>query len=165
MSQNKCSKCGKIKLLSRFKKRSDTISGYRSVCRDCDNVTQKVRRHRDCVRIRRRERVAYYKDILGGQCIKCGYSKAQCSIEFHHVNPNKKEAGIAGLISGGCNHQRIMEEVDKCILLCANCHQELETGCWTAEFVKKEIGWLIKARSIIENETEYWQDVSGFFVD
>ncbi len=100
--RNKCSKCREIKPLSQFKRRSDVASGYRSVCRDCDNTTQNARRdqNRDRVRIRRRERVAYYKNILGGQCVKCGYSKAQCSLEFHHVNSDEKEAGIAGLISG-----------------------------------------------------------------
>ena len=58
----------------------------------------------------------------GGCCIKCGYCKILSAMEFHHRNPLEKDFQIGG------NHTRkwtsIQTELDKCDLLCANCHRE-----------------------------------------
>ena len=47
--------------------------------------------------------------------------------------------------------QKVEDEINKCILLCSNCHRELEGGLWTAEFVKRDgLGWTVKPNSIKE---------------
>ncbi len=61
---------------------------------------------------------------LGGKCMKCGYNKYPEVLEFHHKNPKEKEFGISR--SGHCRSwERVKKEIEKCNLLCANCHREI----------------------------------------
>jgi hypothetical protein len=61
-------------------------------------------------------------DYLGGCCSLCGYSKCVKALEFHHLDPSRKEFTISG--SHSRSWGKIKNELDKCILLCANCHRE-----------------------------------------
>ena len=56
----------------------------------------------------------------GGECIKCGYSKCLSALEFHHTNPKEKEG-----YNSHWTFERNKSELDKCILVCANCHREI----------------------------------------
>jgi predicted HNH restriction endonuclease len=60
---------------------------------------------------------------LGGKCSKCGYNKAFCALDFHH-NQGDKEGNVSRLIKD-FSKQKALKEIEKCILLCANCHREL----------------------------------------
>ncbi len=60
---------------------------------------------------------------LGGKCQKCGYNKYFAALEFHH-NKGKKEGNIQSYLYKE-SRQKILKEVKKCILLCANCHREV----------------------------------------
>lgn len=73
----------------------------------------------------------------GGKCEVCGYSKCMQALEFHHVDPNKKEFSIS---ADGSTRSwiRIQAELDKCYLLCANCHREIHAGI-TQLFVVRRI--------------------------
>lgn len=55
----------------------------------------------------------------------CGYNKNIAALEFHHVNPEEKEFEIDIRHFSNTSLQKLKEEVNKCILLCANCHREL----------------------------------------
>lgn len=59
----------------------------------------------------------------GGKCQKCGYNKCESALEFHHLDPSQKEFGI------GSGHTKswsnLQKEIEKCELLCANCHREV----------------------------------------
>jgi hypothetical protein len=61
-------------------------------------------------------------EYKGGCCQRCGYKRYVAALTFHHINPQEKDFTIAG------NHclswERIRQELDKCILLCLNCHAE-----------------------------------------
>jgi hypothetical protein len=60
----------------------------------------------------------------GGKCEKCGYSKCIDALEFHHMDPSKKEFGLSA--RGITRAWSIVKlELDKCKLLCANCHREV----------------------------------------
>ena len=60
-------------------------------------------------------------------CAICGYNKCKSALEFHHANPEDKKFLIGkAFIRGHCN-KKIATELNKCILLCANCHREVET--------------------------------------
>jgi 5-methylcytosine-specific restriction endonuclease McrA len=74
-------------------------------------------------RFRRR---THYKNLLGGKCQKCGYKKCLDALQFHHKNPKEKLFEIQSAIWGqvGVSESDILKEVEKCILLCANCHCE-----------------------------------------
>jgi len=55
------------------------------------------------------------------KCSKCGFSHT-AALDFHHTDPSEKENLVSKLVSNGC-YAAAMEEVQKCIVLCANCHR------------------------------------------
>jgi transposase len=63
----------------------------------------------------------------GGQCMICGYRRYLGALQFHHVDRKTKSFALA---SGGITRaiERARAEAKKCILLCANCHAEVEGG-------------------------------------
>lgn len=66
-------------------------------------------------------------ETFGGKCIICNYSKCVGALEFHHLDPSKKTFGISS--KGICrSFEKNLEEAKKCILVCANCHREIEAG-------------------------------------
>ena len=62
---------------------------------------------------------------MGGKCVICGYNKCPASLDFHHINPEEKEFGVSG---NNYSKSRIDNEIKKCILVCKNCHGEIESG-------------------------------------
>ncbi len=64
---------------------------------------------------------------LGGSCKICSYNKCVAALEFHHLDPLKKDFGIGD--SGNTRSwEKTKIELDKCILVCANCHREIHAG-------------------------------------
>lgn len=55
------------------------------------------------------------------KCTKCGFNHP-AALDFHHVDPSKKENLVSKLVGNGC-FAAAMEELQKCIVLCANCHR------------------------------------------
>lgn len=78
------------------------------------------------VRRRRRVKQALVEET-GGACRLCGYDKSMAALEFHHLDPGEKQFGVA---AGGMARSldRLRAEVRKCVLLCSNCHAEVEAG-------------------------------------
>jgi hypothetical protein len=67
----------------------------------------------------KKERAVAYK---GGKCERCGYNKCIAAMDFHHINPDEKAYTIKNLMVR--KWELIQTEIDKCILLCSNCHRE-----------------------------------------
>lgn len=63
-------------------------------------------------------------EYKGGRCMICGYCKCPEALEFHHEDSTKKDFGVSqdGLTR---SWERVKKELNKCILICANCHREL----------------------------------------
>lgn len=63
----------------------------------------------------------------GNKCQCCGYNKYAGALEFHHINPNEKDFGIStkGYTRSWENNKK---ELDKCVLVCSNCHREIHGG-------------------------------------
>lgn len=78
------------------------------------------------IRVARCRRTLKLKAVLylGGSCYKCGYSKCMAAMDFHHRDPTQKDFAIGsrGLYR---SFSKVQTELDKCDLLCANCHREL----------------------------------------
>lgn len=76
----------------------------------------------------RRRRV---KEILvqeaGGRCQLCGYDRCDRALQFHHPDPAGKGFGI-GQHGETRSLERARVEARKCVLVCANCHMEIEAG-------------------------------------
>lgn len=95
---------------------------HKTRCRKCQ--VEAVQKRRDNLK----KMAVEYK---GGKCEKCGYNKYIGALEFHHLNPTEKDFGISS--KGYTNSwKRVKIEIDKCILLCANCHREIH-------FLQKEL--------------------------
>ena len=62
----------------------------------------------------------------GGRCAKCGYKTDNSALEFHHVDASSKEFNISKYALGK-PWEEIKTELNKCILLCANCHREVHS--------------------------------------
>lgn len=71
---------------------------------------------------RRRIVKAKLVEYKGGKCERCGYDKCLSALQFHHIDPSKKELKVS---STSRSFESLKIEVDKCSLLCANCHMEL----------------------------------------
>ena len=56
-------------------------------------------------------------------CIECGENHP-AALDFHHKNPKKTDKKVNELVSDGHTKKRIQEEIDKCEVLCANCHRK-----------------------------------------
>jgi predicted transcriptional regulator len=85
-----------------------------SHCRECNSkyTVEKLRKNK--------QKALDYK---GKKCQICGYDRCNDALEFHHVDPEKKEIDPSKLRGLKWESQKI--ELDKCILLCANCHREV----------------------------------------
>lgn len=98
------------KLKVRAKKANDKF--YENNSKDI-YARKKLRRH------------AMKKDIvsiMGGKCSKCGYNKCITALEFHHEE-GEKDSCLTDMIKN-CSKQKVLKEIEKCVLLCANCHRE-----------------------------------------
>ena len=77
---------------------------------------------------RRRKKIRNLAIVYkGSKCQICGYDRYVGSLNFHHIDPASKEFGISqdGLTR---SWERVKREIEKCILLCANCHAEVHDG-------------------------------------
>ncbi len=63
-------------------------------------------------------------DYKGGCCSRCGYDKYQGALEFHHINRKEKDFNPSHLKKYSFD-DRIKSELDKCVLVCSNCHREI----------------------------------------
>lgn len=66
-------------------------------------------------------------EYKGGKCLLCGYDKYRGALELHHVDPKTKSFAL-GHKGYTRSWQKVKEEIDKCVLLCANCHREVAAG-------------------------------------
>jgi transposase-like protein len=86
-------------------------------CKRCR--MDRVLRHRRTVKAR-------LVDEAGGRCSLCGYDHALSALHFHHLDPSTKRLELSRSIS--LSIEALREEARKCILLCSNCHAEVESG-------------------------------------
>jgi predicted HNH restriction endonuclease len=108
-----CPSCNIEKSIDEFyRRRNDTnCSTY---CKNCTTIETTKRQ-----RTVKQKAVNY----LGGKCSICNYDKYTGALEFHHINPAEKDFNIAELKLS--SFERIKPELDKCLLVCSNCHREI----------------------------------------
>lgn len=112
------------------------VERIESFCRT-HGPTEFVRRSEGgwrCVRCRAEQVAAWRRRMkvrlvqeAGGCCRLCGYDRCAAALTFHHLDPAQKRfaLGSRGLAR---SLERVRRETDKCVLLCANCHAEVEAG-------------------------------------
>lgn len=113
-SSPKCQFCGETKV-------SEFFTYNKVTCKNCLPIQKQKGRHS------RKIDVVNYK---GGKCQICGYNKSPFVLELHHIDPNTKDKLIMIQLqrSRKFDLDKYKEELDKCILLCCNCHKEIHRG-------------------------------------
>lgn len=110
----KCILCGKEFLANNI---------MRKYCFDCSpqGLTPT-----EGLRSRKRALKHFLVQYKGGKCCQCGYNKCEGALQFHHINQEEKDFTLShiNLNDTDFSIEIIKQEVDKCILLCANCHAE-----------------------------------------
>ncbi len=76
---------------------------------------------------RRRTKVRVIES-MGGKCVCCGYKKCADAMHLHHLNPEEKETGVSYWYRNPHSWHKIVAELQKCILVCSNCHSEIHAG-------------------------------------
>lgn len=73
----------------------------------------------------RHKRIRECIELKGGKCEECGYCKCSRALCFHHINPEEKTFELNSRTILSYSWEIIKEEINKCKLLCSNCHMEL----------------------------------------
>ena len=74
---------------------------------------------------RRKEMARWIHSLkIGKACCVCGESHP-ATLVYHHRSPSEKLFRISGAMSRGMGKEAILREIEKCDILCANCHQKL----------------------------------------
>lgn len=112
MSILTCGRCDKNKPVTEFYENPASARGFHSYCKECfiAYTTDRLRR-------RKIQAVEY----LGGKCAKCKGDFHPTVFDFHHKNPEEKEH--AGVAIRQLSWENAKAELDKCELLCSNCHR------------------------------------------
>ena len=118
-------------------------------------------------------------EYKGNKCEKCGYNKNIAALEFHHLDPNTKKFTLSDT-----HHtwEETKEELDKCILVCSNCHRELHNPQSTPEKLKelielhnynveikkkqtKKNKYKFTLEEVLEKRKEFntWQEVADYY--
>lgn len=133
-----CSKCGVDKPFTDYYFRDRTNGILHKQCKDCykerraTNYREHYQKYKLLYRLRARDRRKKTRHDLqtkmlsylsGKSCLVCGESDP-IVLEFDHINPSEKSFGIAGGIRLGYSWEKIVSEIEKCRILCANCHKK-----------------------------------------
>lgn len=88
------------------------VGRRRNVCMSCYTNTR---------RFKIKKWMIEYK---GGKCVDCGVSDLDISCyDFHHLDPNEKDFNLSSVNSARVSLEQLKGELNKCVLLCANCHR------------------------------------------
>lgn len=89
---------------------------------EINKKTKVVKSKSQCVVDWRKRKKIELVEYKGGCCERCGYNKSIEALQFHHLDPNEKDFAIS---AKSYSFERLKKEVDKCIMVCANCHIEI----------------------------------------
>lgn len=110
-----CSKCGKELPIDQFNWRDKSKGTRRADCKIC---------HSSYMKQKYQEKKNIVQELKSQcKCAKCGEDRGYV-LEYHHINPEEKENTIARLTSNNYTLDKVYDEIQKCIVLCANCHRE-----------------------------------------
>lgn len=105
--------CSRHGIASHFKRRDGTFR-----CGKCAS---------EWVVASRRKKKEKLVALFGGECTLCGYKKYVGALDFHHKDPTRRSFSLS--VKGLCySWDSILKEAKKCIVLCKNCHMEVEAG-------------------------------------
>ena len=130
-----CSKCSRALPIDQFAWKSKSKGVRQSRCKQCysaynrayyangENEKQKKRTIDYARSLRDR-----FREWKSTQCCRvCGESATEC-LDLHHTDPSQKDDEIAKIISNTGSWKRIEAEIEKCVVVYANCHRKIHSG-------------------------------------
>ena len=128
-----CTKCQQTKEITEFYKKSDSKSGFQSICKQCLIKLNQDRYKTNKNKTQKQAQNACYKlrsitnDIKTKYgCCVC-FEKTPCCLDFHHLDGDTKDNIVSNLVALK-NKVKLIEEINKCCVLCANCHRKYHNG-------------------------------------
>ena len=126
-----CKKCKIDKEESEFVFKNKKLNIRHCVCKECQKVYKKTYYHENKEsHIKRNEKTlkkidSYILDYkLQHPCILCGENAPEC-LDFHHI---KNKVAEVGKLRKKGSFSKVVEEIKKCVVLCANCHRKVHAG-------------------------------------
>lgn len=142
MNKKSCSRCQLIKELSEFGRLKKTKDGYNHICKICKRIYDNTyHENRDITKktyknTKQKERILKIKTeikiyLSDKKCKKCGEKRIP-TLDFHHISD--KSFNISDGIKNGYSLNKIQKEIEKCEILCSNCHrmETFKTFGWFA---------------------------------
>jgi len=130
MEQKICTKCDDEKNINKFPFKNKEKNIRHSICKECwkgirkksYNKNKKVTFDRN-KRNKKKSRDWYNEFKSNLKCNRCSENHPAC-LDFHHSTPNEKEFTISKLVGTTYSVKKIKKEIEKCEILCANCHRK-----------------------------------------
>lgn len=128
-TKKRCGKCNKLKHLSEFHKNTLKKDGVQSMCKDCRKIYHRYHYLKNKKKYLNNSKK--HKLITIDKCKKlkqnllceiCGENRYWV-LDFHHIDPSKKDFNIGSAIRVK-SFKKLVEEMKKCRVLCANCHRD-----------------------------------------
>lgn len=167
MDSKVCTKCLQSKPISEFHKDARLKTGRMARCKDCTSeykrsyyassqgqavVKAYIERNREKRSKYSKEYSQKFRDsqfknqrklefclYKGGCCSECGFVATEETIaafDFHHLDPSEKEYTPSDMLM--LKKEKVFQELDKCVLLCSNCHRILHHRQYRAKLLEKQ---------------------------
>lgn len=143
MIEKTCTACQQVKPVEEFGKHSRRKDGLQAECKPCrnsynrtyytDNKPAQIVRVRDRAAAQRKLLKEYIWELKSKPCTDCGNTFHPFVMDFDHVR-GKKVTDLNALVGSACSLKKVQEEIDKCELVCSNCHR-MRTGI--------RAGWIV----------------------
>ena len=181
MESKTCAKCHTTKPISEFHKDKRLKSGTAARCKSCTceykreyyasskgnaKIKAYIERNKEKRSTYNKHYSQKYRDAQfknqkklefclykGGHCSECGLAVTEDTIaafDFHHIEPSEKEYTPSDMLM--LKKEKVFKELDKCILLCSNCHRILHHRQYRAKLLEK------KAEGVETNEQQIISD-------
>ena len=129
--KKQCSKCGEEKELEGYSFKNKAKGWRRSSCKQCSRIAFRkfYKENKEYYSLKNKKYREQYRNWLneiklGLSCVECGESHV-ATLDFHHKAGSKKDFNIARSRSLGQDKTVTLNEIKKCVVLCANCHRKL----------------------------------------
>jgi hypothetical protein len=123
-----CSECRQEKPTTEYHRNKSKRDGLQSMCKRCRKSYTKQhyeankQSYVDRSKTQTKRYKEWYLSLKSGPCADCGKNYHPCQLDFDHIGSDK-QFNIGDAIRKGFGKDRILAEIEKCELVCANCHR------------------------------------------